>query len=452
MNSNRYYSSIILRIILITLTALLLAFISFKTNYLFSILFLLILETVQTWSLIRYILRRRDDLKRMLEYVKENNPTLYFSKSRDYPFNELGDFLNEVGEIVSQVRIEKESQLQYMNYIVKHVGIGLLSFDQDGNIEIINQAAKDLLGIVEINSINSLEVVHRGLPETLKKLKAEEQKVITLKSGNRLQQLAIRVSVFKISQREIRLVSFQDIKNELDEKEMESWQKLIRVLTHEIINSVTPVTSLTTTISGFFRKDGNILPATELSDENIYEALTGLGYIEERGKSLIDFVSKFRSLTKLPAPKFEEISLDKLLEGINLLKKDELASNGISLKCVSSGEKLTLFCDRSLIEHVLLNLINNASDAILSKNNSEEKIIELIASEDENQHHRIEIKDNGTGISDSVMENVFIPFFTTKENGSGIGLSLSRQIMKLHGGKITVYSKPGVGTVFSLIF
>ena len=119
MNSNKYYTGIIIRVILITLTALLLAFTSFKTNYLYSILVLVILEIVQTWSLIRYILRRRDDIKRMLEYIKENNPSLYFSQSRDYPFNELGDFLNEIGEIVRQVRIEKESQLQYMNYIVK---------------------------------------------------------------------------------------------------------------------------------------------------------------------------------------------------------------------------------------------------------------------------------------------------------------------------------------------
>ena len=136
-----------------------------------------------------------------------------------------------------------------------------------------------------------------------------------------MQQLAIRVSVFKIGQKEIRLVSFQDIKNELDEKEMDSWQKLIRVLTHEIINSVTPVTSLTSTISGFFRKGDKVLSAKDLSDENINEALTGLGYIEDRGKNLIDFVSKFRSLTKLPAPKFEEISLDKLFEGYYTFKK-----------------------------------------------------------------------------------------------------------------------------------
>ncbi len=452
MNSNRYYTGIILRVILITLTALLLAFTSFKTNYLYSILVLIILVIAQTWGMIRYILRRRNDLKRMLEYIKENNPSLYFSKSRDYPFNELGDFLNEIGEIVRQVRIEKESQLQYMNYIVKHVGIGLLSFDQDGNIDIINQAAKDLLGIVEINSISSLEGVHRGLPDAIMKLKTEEQKVVTLKSKDRLQQLAIRASVFKIGQKEIRLVSFQDIKNELDEKEMDSWQKLIRVLTHEIINSVTPVTSLTTTISGFFRKDNVIRSAKDITDENINEALTGLGYIEERGKGLIDFVGKFRSLTKLPTPKFEEISLDKLFEGIMLLKKDGLASDGIKLKCIATGDKLNLFCDRSLIEHILLNLINNSSDAIKSRKDNIEGIIEISGSAGENQHPRIEVKDNGIGISDTIMENVFIPFFTTKEHGSGIGLSLSRQIMKLHGGTITAFSKPGIETVISLIF
>jgi nitrogen fixation/metabolism regulation signal transduction histidine kinase len=452
MNSNRYYSGIIVRVILITLSALLLAFTSFRTNFLYSMLVLLILIFVQTWGLISYILRRRNDLKRMLEYIKENNPSVYFSQSRDYPFNELGEFLNEIGDIVRQVRIEKESQLQYMNYIVKHVGIGLLSFDQDGKIEIVNQAAKDLLGIVEINSVNQLEKVNAALLEAIKKLKSEEQKVITLNSGNRLLQLAIRASVFKIGQKEIRLVSFQDIKNELDEKEMDSWQKLIRVLTHEIINSVTPLTSLTSTISGFFRKGDKTLAATDLSDDNIKEALTGLGYIEERGKSLIDFVSKFRSLTKLPSPKFEELSIDKLFSGIVLLKKDELSGKGIELKCVSHSENLNLYCDRSLIEHVLLNLVNNASDAIMSKNNMETGKIEISGSFSDNYRPRIDVMDNGAGISETIMENVFIPFFTTKENGSGIGLSLSRQIMKLHGGVISVTSIPERETVFSLIF
>jgi nitrogen fixation/metabolism regulation signal transduction histidine kinase len=452
MSSNKYYTGIIVRVLLIVLSALLLAFLSYKTNYLYSILVMAFLVITETWALIRYILRRRDDIKRMLEYIKENNPTLYFSQSRNYPFNELGYFLNEIGDIVRQVRIEKENQLQYMKYIVQHVGTGLLSFDKDGKIDIINQAAKDLLGVTEINSIDTLEAVHRGMPEILKKLKADEQKVVTVKSDSQLQQLAIRASVFKIGEKEIRLVSFQDIKNELDEKEMDSWQKLIRVLSHEIINSVTPVTSLTTTISGFFKKEGQVVAAKDLSDESIHEALTGLGYIEDRGKNLIDFVSKFRSLTRLPAPKFEEVSFARLVDNISLLRKDELLTHGITLKYSTSHEDLNLFCDRSLIEHVLLNLVNNASDAILSKPGSQAGIIEIKGSVVEDHSPVITIRDNGSGIPDNLLENIFIPFFTTKENGSGIGLSLARQIMKLHGGTISVYSRPGIETVFSLTF
>jgi signal transduction histidine kinase len=267
-----------------------------------------------------------------------------------------------------------------------------------------------------------------------------------------LLQLAIKASIFKIGQKEIRLVSLQDIKNELDEKEMDAWQKLIRVLTHEIINSVTPVTSLTSTISGFFRKGDKIAEAKDLTDENIREALTGLGYIEDRGKNLIDFVTKFRSLTKLPVPKFEEIKMAKLIEGINLLKRDELYANGIVLKCAVPQDDIYLYCDRSLIEHVLINLINNASDSILSTGASKDKIIEISGSAGEDRHPLITVSDNGTGIPDNLLENIFVPFFTTKEHGSGIGLSLSRQIMKLHGGTISVFSKPGIETVFSLVF
>jgi nitrogen fixation/metabolism regulation signal transduction histidine kinase len=452
MNSNKYYTGIIVRVILIVVSALILAFLSYKTNYLYTISVLVILVIIETWSLIRYILRRRDDIKRMLEYIKENNPSIYFSGSREYPFNELGYFLNEIGDIVREVRIEKENQLQYMQHIVQHVGTGLLSFDKEGNIEIINQAAKDLLGVQEINSINILEKVRQGLPEILRKESVGEQKVITLKSGNRLQQLAIRISIFKIGRKEIRLVSLQDIKNELDEKEMDVWQKLIRVLTHEIINSVTPVTSLTSTISGFFRKGDQVVAAKDLSDENIREALTGLGYIEDRGKNLIDFVSKFRSLTKLPKPKFEEVSLTVLFDGITLLKRDELSENGIMLKCITSRQNMNLYCDRSLIEHVLLNLVNNASDAVSGNMNGKERSIEIMGSTTGDQHPVISVRDNGIGIPDDLIENIFIPFFTTKEHGSGIGLSLSRQIMKLHGGTISVFSRPGIETVFSLTF
>jgi two-component system nitrogen regulation sensor histidine kinase NtrY len=452
MNSNKYYFGIIARVIFIVISSLLLAFISYKTNYLYTISVLVLIVLLQTWGLIRYILKRRDDIKRMLEYIRENNPTMYFSESRDYPFNELGYFLNEIGNIVREVRIEKEHQLQYMQFIVQHVSIGLLSFDNEGNIEIINQAAKDIIGLSDIHSINLLEKVHPGLPELLIKMKVGEPKVITMTSGTRLLKLAVRISVFKIGKKEIRLLSLQDIKNELDEKEMDSWQKLIRVLTHEIINSVTPITSLTTTITGFFKKGNEVIPAKDLEDEKISEALTGLGYIEDRGKNLVDFVSRFRSLTKLPEPKFEQIRLSEMLDAIVLLKKEDMSSKKIVLKCNVSPEDMILVCDRNLIEHVLLNLINNASDAIESIWKNEGGIIEITGYKTADNRSAISVTDNGSGIPDDLADNIFIPFFTTKPNGSGIGLSLSRQIMKLHGGTISVFSQQNKMTSFLLFF
>ena len=452
MNSSKYYTGIILRVVLITLSALILSFLFIKTGYLYSILLMLIILTVLTWGLVRYVMRHRNDIKRMLEYIKENNPSLYFSQKRDYPFRELGDFLNEIGDIVREVRIDKESQLQYMNYIVSQVGTGLLSFDPDGNVEIINQAAKDLLGVSEIRTISQLEGISRGMPAILKNIRNGEKKTIVIRSADRLTHLSIHASMFRIGTREIRLVSIQDIKNEMDEKEMDSWQKLIRVLTHEIINSVTPVTALTSTISGYLRKDNRPVSPEELKDEDISEALTGLGYIEERGKNLISFVSKFRSLTKLPVPKFEEVSLAGLIEGVSHLCRDELTAKGIELECITSSDNYLVQCDRGLMEQVLINLIHNASDAIIAKKSGEKGVIEVGVSPGRNQQAEIYIRDNGTGIAEDQLDNIFIPFYTTKENGSGIGLSLSRQILKLHGGTISAFSKPGKGTVFHIKF
>lgn len=452
MNSDRYNRGIIIRVALIVLSSMFLAFLSFKTNYLYTILALLTIVSVQTWLLIRYLFKRREEMKRMLEYIKENNPTIYFSQSRDHPFRELGYFLNEIGDIVREVRIEKENQFQYMQHILQHVGTGLLSFDNEGNVEIINKSAMDLLGVPEINAINVLEKVHTGLPGILKKMEPGEHKVIILKSKERLLHLAIGISIFKIARKEIRLASFQDIKNELDEKEMDSWQKLIRVLTHEIVNSVTSVTSIISTITGFFKIGDKVIATEDLSDDKIKEALTGLGYIEERGNHLIDFVKKFRSLTKLPAPKFEKIKLATLLNGISILKKEELATKGIELICYTDSKDINIYCDRGLSENMLLNLVNNAAEAVEGNSETRGRRIELRGSSGDDQRTLITVADNGIGIADDLLEDIFIPFFTTKEHGSGIGLSLSRQIMKLHGGTISVFSKPGFATVFTLKF
>jgi len=452
MISRKFYTGIVIRVTLIVFTSLTLAFFSFKTNYFYTISALLVLVSCQTWLLIRYIIRKGHEIKRMLEYIKENNPTIYFSQSGSYPFSELGSFLNEIGDIVREVRIEKENQFQYMQYIVQHVAIGLFSFDSGGKIEIINQAAKDLLGAGEISSINSLEQVQPGLPSLLRGMRPGEGRVIILKSKDRLFHLAVRISVFRIGTKEIRLVSLQDIKSELDEKEMDSWQKLIRVLTHEIVNSVTSVTSVISTISGFFKREGKAIAPGELTSESIKEALDGLSYMEERGNNLVEFVKKFRSLTKLPSPKFEDIKLATLLSGIVLLKRNEITEKGIKLECSITPDDLTICCDRGLTENMLLNLVNNSIDAVGHNAEPATGLIEVKGFYSDDRRPVVTISDNGSGIPDEIIDKIFIPFFTTKEHGSGIGLSISRQIMQMHGGTISVYSYPQKQTVFVLNF
>ena len=447
MDSNKYFFGIIIRVILIVFSALLLAFLSFKTNYLYSITSLVIVIFLQTWNLIFYIIKRRNELKKMLEYIKENNATMNFSKSYNSPFKELSYFLNEIGEIVRKVRLEKENQFRYTQYIVEHIGIGLLSYDQYGKIEFINHAAKSLLNIHSIKSIEIIDKMHPGLKNILISMNAENQKVFVTKSGGKLLHLAISMSIVKIAEKEIRLVSFQDIKNELDEKEIESWQKLTRVLTHEIINSITPVTSLTGTISGFFKNKDQIVASKDITDNTIQEAVTGLDLIEERGNAVLDFVKNFKSLTKLPTPNYEEIRLFELIENTYLLIKEELFEKGISLKYAIDPNDATILCDKNLMEHVIINLINNAIDAVSENNNSNGKHITIKAIKNSEGKTLITIIDNGKGIPDNIIEDIFVPFFTTKDDGSGIGLSLSRQIIKLHGGNISLKSEKGK-TVF----
>jgi two-component system, NtrC family, nitrogen regulation sensor histidine kinase NtrY len=447
MDSNKYFFGIIIRVILIVFSALLLAFLYFKTNYLYCITSLIIVISLLTWNLISYIIKKRDELKKMLEYIKENNATMSFSKSYNAPFKELGYFLNEIGEIIRKVRLEKENQFRYTQYIVEHIGIGLISYDEYGRVEFINHAAKSLLNIHYIASIEIIDRMHPGLKKILLRMNAENQKVFVTKSGDKLIHLAIKKSVVKIAEKEVSLVSFQDIKNELDENEIESWQKLTRVLTHEIINSITPVTSLTGTISGFFKTEGEIIASNDITDYTIREAVAGLDLIEERGNAVLDFVKNFKNFTKLPAPTYEEVKLSVLIENIYLLKKEEILEKGINLEYTINPSDTAILCDKNLMEHVIINLINNAADAVSKNTKSKGKEITIKALKNSNNKTLISVMDNGTGIPDNIIEDIFVPFFTTKDNGSGVGLSLSRQILKLHGGNINVKSEKGK-TVF----
>ncbi len=282
-------------------------------------------------------------------------------------------------------------------------------------------------------------------------LQPDNHQVIKVVTEQSVLFLSLKLSIFKSEKETLNLLSIQNIRAELEQNELDSWQKLIRVLTHEISNSISPITSLANTTKKYFvRKDtGSMMKIDELDDALLHKTIDSLDTIETTGRGLIDFVGKYKSLTALPQPKFEIFQIRELFDKLQTLLKEEADSNSIALQFKSSPNSLEITADFSLLEKVLINLIKNAFQAL---EKSKAGKVHVGAYKNIENRVIITVKDNGGGIPADIIDDIFIPFYTTKNNGSGIGLSLSRQIMRLHSGTITVGSIPNKETVFSLVF
>ncbi|MGM0552143.1 MAG: sensor histidine kinase [Bacteroidota bacterium] len=449
MNFKGFYIGVLIRVVFIALTALLAAFLAVQTNYWYSIVTTFIILILQAWNLISYINAQGKELRKLLTHIKENSGTMHPSQVQNPAFKDLNYFLKEINEIIHQAWQDKEEQVQFNDLILQHVQIGLLAFDENEKIIFINPAAKQLLPIHTIHSLPTLRQFHPRLTSTIQELEPGTSRIHKLKGNKGLSQLRVSLARIKFTEKTVNLVSFQDITKELDEQEAGSWQKLMRVLIHEITNAITPVTSLTSTIGQFFIENNTIVAANKLSDEKLEQAVTGLDLIEERGHAVLDFVNNFKSLAHLPKPVVKEIPAQTLIANIVQLKKEDLNKAQITIEYKIAPESLSLKCDQHQLEQVLLNLINNAMEAMQELPNSVRRHISIDATPYKEVHCHIKVSDTGRGIPEDLQEEIFVPFFTTKENGSGIGLSLSRQIAQLHGGKLSVFSNQQ-GTTFNL--
>jgi signal transduction histidine kinase len=270
-----------------------------------------------------------------------------------------------------------------------------------------------------------------------------------MKTDNILLSILVKATELKFESNVLKLVSFQDITNELDKKELDSWKRLIRVLTHEIMNSISPITSLATVISGYFKKrdDETPVPLDKIDHQIITKTLSGLNTIEETGKGLLDFVDKYRSLTSLPKPNLSKFTIDSLFRKCKILMESDIPNN-LKISASVYPEDISIEADYGQVEQILINLIKNAIEAISDKKNGTIHLKAMYSDDD----ILIQVEDNGTGISGDIIEDIFVPFYTTKENGSGIGLSLSKQIMQNHDGTISVNSAIDKGSIFTLKF
>jgi len=353
--------------------------------------------------------------------------------------------------MINRVKKENARHNIYLKNVVDHVGIGLISFNEDMEIDLFNKAAQKLLHTSRLDNISSLDNVYQGFSDAIKNLNPGKPRLIKIEVHKNVLQLSLNLNVFKAEGKTINLVTLHNIVNELERNELESWQKLIRVLTHEIMNSISPITSLSTTIARYFKDPDDARPVSieKIDNEKIKKTLKGLNTIEKTGKNLIDFVTKYRSLSALPLPELKRFPVSSLFNRVILLMNQRVQSEKIEIVTDIRPASLVLLADENQIEQVLLNLVKNSIEALQKKENG--KII-LKSYVNLDERVIIEIIDNGTGIPTENISDIFIPFYSTKDDGSGIGLSLSRQIMNLHKGTITMISVPGEGTSFSLIF
>jgi two-component system nitrogen regulation sensor histidine kinase NtrY len=399
----------------------------------------------QVVGLFRTVDRTNRDLARFFDSVRFDDFSQTFrGKSPGGSFAELHGALALVIEAFRTARADKEEQALYLQTVVQHIGIGLLVFQPDGEVELVNDAARRLLKIRQLKNIRSLEATYPALAEAFLRLKPRERRLVKVEAGDDQLQLLLHAAEFKQRGRDLTLVSIQDIRGELEEREIEAWQKLIRVLTHEIMNSMTPISSLATTVEGLIEKS---CPVAE--PESLDDIRGALRTIQRRSEGLLHFVDGYRNLARISKPDLAFFPAADLFAQVAQLLGARLDESGVRLETGSTPARLEVLADPDLMEQVLINLVLNACDAVRGR---PQPRIEMTASLDERGRPVIQVRDNGQGIAPENLDKIFVPFFSTKEGGSGIGLSLSRQIMRLHGGSISASSKPGLETVFTLRF
>lgn len=446
----RFRVRVILRVLLLSATILGFFYFILATQLYTTMLVTGFLILYQVFALIRCVERTNQYLSRFFLAIKYGDFSQTFTgKELGGSFKELVTAFDEVMDKVRQTRSEKEEHYRYLQTIVRHVGIGLMAFKADGSVDLINTAAKRMLKVARLKNIQSLSSFSPSLLDTLFSLKAGEKALVKIPDQD--MELALHAAEFRLKDQKYILVSLQDIKSELQEKEMEAWQTLIRVLTHEIMNSMTPITSMAATIIDLLNsiKEKN---GENINAETIIDIADALKTIHKRSLGLTDFVEAYRNLTLIPKPKFKIFPINDLFSRIEKLMENKLTKKGIDFHWVVEPQSLELTADPGLIEQVMINLVLNAADAFTGLKNLNSPRIQLTANLEDNGKITIRVIDNGPGIVKEALSKVFIPFYSTKKKGSGIGLSLSRQIMKLHKGSITVQSEPEKETVFTLKF
>jgi nitrogen fixation/metabolism regulation signal transduction histidine kinase len=443
-----YRMQVIIRLVLILSVGFTAVILVTGTDYWMLALWLGLFLVLLIIELIRYHERSLKAFREFLVSIQQEDfSSLSTLNEKD---GELQEAYQMILDKFKDLRIQKETHYHYLQRVIEHVDTALICLDHNLDIQLINKSAKELLHVPDIRDLRSLDKVNKDMVTMIREMDSGQKEIIRLVRHGKILNLSVRASTFTLEKDRFKIVSLHDIKTELEEQEVESWQKLVRILTHEIMNSTIPITNMVGLARDFLVDDeGNPKEIPGLDTEEIDDLVESLSTAENRSKGLVKFVQTTKDLARIPEPSISKIRVDVLFNRIKGFFKNDLKQNKIDLEVILCKPNIVINADLEMIEQVLINLVKNAIEAV--RDISQPKI-KITADKNDNLAVVISVCDNGPGIPEENIENIFIPFFSTKKEGSGIGLSLSRQIMKLHRGRIDVETEPGEETTFILEF
>ena len=441
----RYEISLTIRVILL-LTSITAAAFCIVSNRYTLLIFVGLMIVLQILNFIQFINKTNTELSQFIEAVQYRDFSLQFTeKNAPVSVRQLRRAFNQINATFKQLSSEREEQYQYLQKILELVDTGILSYDQEGNVGWINEAFKRMMNIPYLRNISSLEKRDIAVYQVITGLENGNSQLVKINH----KQVLLAKTTFLNENIETNLIAFQNVNEAIEDTEAQAYQKLLRVMTHEIMNSVAPIASLAETMErAVARRKEEKLKSGE-NDDEFDDISLGISTIRKRSENLLKFADTYRQLAKVSLTSFSKFYIRDLFEGVEILLENQIEQQNIEFDVIIKDFELTIEGDMVLIEQVLINLIINAIDAVQHQSSPK---ITISVFQNNQQQVIIEVQDNGLGMSDELMDKIFVPFFTSKPNGSGIGLSLSKQIMALHKGTITVNSIERQGTAFRLAF
>mgnify|MGYP001812420951 FL=1 len=450
MGFKHFLVFLVLRLVLVGVVMVLVIWLLLEPGYNSATLLASIGLALLAAELWRFVSRTNRELARFLDAVR------FADYSQRFDFDKAGSGFAELGRTFTRIidemrkrRTGQESEMRHLKALIEHIPVPLMTVHADDAITLQNNAARRLFGAAHVTRINDLRQFGPGFARAVDEAIPGDRELVTFTVEGAEYQLTLAATEIIIDGDRERLISLQDIQSEIDATQAEAWQDLVRVLTHEIMNSITPVTSLAQTaaelVDDVVHETG---PESPIAEE-LEDVQSAVATVARRSDSLLQFIDSYRQISRLAPPEKKRVALAELFETVTSLAQAEWSDPGASLASNVEPSGLYVYADRDLLEPVLLNLLRNAWQATKDR---DEPRIELRGRLNRRGNTVIEIEDNGHGVPEEIATKIFVPFFTTREGGSGVGLALARQVMIAHGGFIRLGNKSAAGTVFTLTF